>query len=112
MSEEQQVHMSSAEFKARMTEEPAALSVTATEKAPSRKITEEDRLTVENLYLRIENLALQKKLLQADLTRADELIREAQQKLVAKSADLQERYGFVLGRDQVGSDGTIIQVGK
>jgi hypothetical protein len=73
-----------------------------------RKISEEDRLTVENLYLRIENLALQKKAMQHDLARADEMIRDAQQKLLSKSKEVQDKYGFVLGRDQVAPDGTIL----
>lgn len=75
-----------------------------------RKISEEDRLAVENLYLRIENLALQQKLLQADLTKSGEMIKEAQQKLVAKSQEFQKKYGIKLGRDKISTDGTILEI--
>jgi len=80
--------------------------------SPPRKISEEDRLSVENLYLRVENLALQRKVLQQDLAKADGMIKEVQQKLVDKSKEFAQKYGIVLGRDQIAPDGTILTTGE
>ena len=76
--------------------------------AEPRRISAEDRLSVENIYLRLENLALQHKMLQKDLQKCEELIKEAQTKMLDKSKEFQEKYGIVLGRDQIGPDGTIL----
>jgi len=77
---------------------------------PPRKITLEDRQSVELLYVKIENLKLQQRILQGDLVKSSEMIQGLQKELMSKSEEFQKKYGVVLGRDQIAADGTIVPV--
>lgn len=74
-----------------------------------KKISDEDRQSIEIIYLKITNLDLQRKLMAADIAKADKMIGELQQQMIAKTKELEEKYGLVIGRDNIGADGTIKQ---
>ncbi len=82
--------------------------------APPDKITEEDRLAVENLYLRLTNLKLQCDMCDAqklDLERkkieAVGQMRDLQAQLKKKQAELSVKYGVPMGPEAIGPDGSI-----
>jgi len=78
------------------------------------KISEEDRLSVENIYLKIQNAAQTMQLLDVEKAKLDnqknqlvDLIRQLQKEMDGKRAALSLKYGVPIERDTVGSDGTI-----
>lgn len=78
------------------------------------KISEEDRLFVENIYLKIQNAAQTMQLLDVEKAKLDDkknqyidLIRRLQKEMDVKRTALSEKYGMAISRDTVGADGTI-----
>lgn len=75
-----------------------------------KKVSQEDQQTIEILYLKIENLKLQERLLQADIIKAGSQKTQLQQELMMKAEEFRQKYGIVLGHDKIAPDGTIISV--
>lgn len=67
----------------------------------------EDRLSVENSYLKITNLALQRTLLQRDLVKAETELAALQAKLAKDKLELEKKYSIDLSKDKIAEDGTI-----
>ena len=77
-----------------------------------KKLTREERLEVENLYLRVTNLALQEKQLQADLIKCNQMKIEYQKKLEELQNTLGQKYNVDMKSRSVNidADGNIIQL--
>ena len=86
--------------------DPNMLETTA-EPVPAKKLTEEERLTIENKYLHIQNLALQVERIDAQKAAAAEQIKELQKELTEYTAALSKKYGVDLTRTTVAANGTI-----
>lgn len=72
-----------------------------------KKLTEEERLKIENCYLQIENLRLQSERMQADLIKAVQMRQELQKNMLQMQTDLGAKYQVDMTRVQISPDGTI-----
>lgn len=83
---------------------PAATSASSTE----HKLTRDDQLQLENFLLKVENLRLQRKQLEADFHQSTRLLEQLQVEHTAFVARLNEKYGVELARCAIQHDGTIV----
>ena len=90
-------------------------STTTTEKngyeppaaTPNPKLTREEQLTLENLYLKVENLKLQRERLAQDYAKSGSLLQELQREAEACVVDLKKKYGVDLETSVIRPDGTL-----
>jgi hypothetical protein len=82
-----------------------------TEKQFPEKLERADVLTLENFFLKIQNLKLQADKLQADYQRCGQLMQEQQNELRGFRDSLSGKYGVDLAKCQIGPDGTITKGG-
>lgn len=71
------------------------------------KLSKEDRLEIENLYLKVENLKLQQLQLQRDITTSVEMRLKLQGEMSLLQLALSKKYGVDLQHCDVGADGSI-----
>lgn len=74
-----------------------------------KKLTPEERLQVENLYLKVENLVLQQQRMQEDVQRSVKMRLEFQQQMTDLQNQLAEKYGCDMSKVKILPDGTIVQ---
>ena len=74
------------------------------------KLTEVEMLQIENLTVKVQNMALQEQRLQADLMKANELRRDLQTKLLGFTTALGSKYGVNISAPttEITADGTVI----
>jgi hypothetical protein len=77
--------------------------VDRTVRAEAAKLSVEDIHVVEVLGLKIQNLQLQRTLLQKDAEKAGEMVTKFQEDMKS----VLNKYDVVVGRDQIAADGTI-----
>jgi hypothetical protein len=88
-------------------EDPPTANGTAPAAAP--KLEVEDKLRIENRYLRMQNLKLQVDLLDAQKKEAGLLLLKLQEEMKQDATDLQKKYGVpMLEGTQLRPDGTIV----
>lgn len=73
-----------------------------------KKVSKEDMLKVEVLYLKITNCKMQEEVMKRDALKLQEDKAKYQQELVALSVEYGVKYGIELGKAQIMPDGTII----
>ena len=81
-------------------------------KDETKKLTVEERLEIENVYLQIQNLHLQGQQMQADLIRSVQMRQELQKKMTDMQAKLGAKYDVDMTKVQIAADGTILPPGK
>lgn len=74
------------------------------------KVSKEDHLAVENIYLKIENIRLQSELMRAQLTEAAERMAGLQKEMTQKQEELSKRYNVDMSRVRILPDGTIVPI--
>jgi hypothetical protein len=74
-----------------------------------KKLTEEERLSIENIYLKLQNGQLQVQQLDAAKAQVVDGMRLLQQEMEKKRAELSEKYGVDISRTTVKPDGTIVE---
>ena len=74
---------------------------------PGKRLTEEERLTIENIYLKIQNAQMQ--ITHYDTAKGQLIVemRELQQKMENHRAALSAKYGVDIGRTTVTPSGEI-----
>jgi len=71
------------------------------------QLSREEQLEIENGLLKIANIKMQADRLQADMLKANEMLKAEQAKLLALRDRLQEKYGIDITTTKVQQDGTI-----
>ena len=74
-----------------------------------KKLTVEERLEIENIYLKVENLVLQSERLRADIQKSVEMRTEQQNKMRELQARLSTKYGCDMTKVKILPDGTILE---
>lgn len=72
-----------------------------------KKLTEEERLRIENYHLKVENLRLQQERLQSDLRKSITMLQDLQVEIGKYQEALNEKYGVDLLKCHIAADGTI-----
>jgi len=72
------------------------------------KLSKEDRLEIENLFLKVENLKLQQLQLQRDITTSVEMRQKLQGEMSLLQLALSKKYGVDLQYCDIGLDGSIV----
>lgn len=78
-----------------------------TAEEPPKKLTDAERLDIENTYLKMQNLQLQVQNLDIMKGGLVDQMRELQKEMETKRAALSTKYGVDISRTTVGPDGTI-----
>lgn len=76
---------------------------------PPIKLDQLDRLEIENSILKINNLALQRSMLQKDFERANKEIGDLQGQLEQLKSRIEEKYGIDMKKDKIEADGTVVR---
>jgi ABC-type phosphate transport system auxiliary subunit len=76
-----------------------------------KKLTAEERLQIENIYLKVENMRLQTERLQSDVVQAVQLRQQYQGEMAALQTRLAEKYGVDMTKVKILPDGTILPQG-
>lgn len=76
-----------------------------------KKLTAEERLMIENLFLKVENMRLQTERLQADAIQAVTMRQQYQNEMAALQRALAEKYGVDMTKVKILPDGTILPQG-
>jgi hypothetical protein len=76
---------------------------------PGKKLLEEERLAIENCYLKIQNAVLQMQGLDHQKAQLVETVRALQKEMEELKAKLSAKYGTPIERTTVQADGTIGQ---
>ena len=72
------------------------------------KLTKEEQLTLENYFLKVQNIRLQQQHMRQDFEASFKLLQELRGKLAAFEKEMQMKYGVDLAKATVTPDGTII----
>jgi hypothetical protein len=75
---------------------------------PGQQLTEAERLSIENVYLRMQNMQLQVQNLDNTKAAIIEQMRALQAEMEQKKTALSEKYGVDIGRTTVKADGSIV----
>lgn len=75
--------------------------------AEPKKLSREELLGIENIYLKMQNMQLQVQNLDAAKANIVEQMRELQKEMEAEKQKLSVKYGVDIGRHTVAPDGTI-----
>lgn len=73
----------------------------------TKKLTEDERLRIENYYLKVENIRLQQARMQDDLVKSVDLMKRLQHEVRALEQSLNDKYGVDLSKCKIAPDGTI-----
>jgi hypothetical protein len=73
-----------------------------------KRLTDEERLRIENCLLRCENLKLQQERLRSDLIRSASLLQDVQNEIRGLQRQLSEKYGVDIATVQILADGTLV----
>jgi hypothetical protein len=73
-----------------------------------KKLTNEERLEIENVYLQVENLRLQGERMQADLVRSVQMRQALQARMLELQTMLGVKYKVDMTKVQINPDGTIL----
>ena len=76
--------------------------------APAQKLTEEERLTIENSHLKQQNIQLQVAHIDREREKALALLQTEQAKFKGLLEQLSAKYGVLIGPSTVKPDGTIV----
>lgn len=79
---------------------------------PGKKLTEEERLSIENIYLKLQNCQLQVQNLDAMKNEIVGQMRQLKDEMEKKRAELTAKYGVPIERTSVKADGTIVETAK
>ncbi len=100
--------MMNARINAELEKEKQAAREAATDAPPEqKKLTREELLSVENLYLKLQNMQLQVQNIDHAKAALIEQMREIQKEMDDVRAGLSQKYGVDIGRHTVAPDGTI-----
>lgn len=88
-------------------EEPAL--ITAAAPVLPKKLTLEERLEIENCFLKVQNIAMQTEKMYADIQRAVTMRQEEQNRMLALQARLGEKYQVDMSKAKIAPDGTITE---
>ena len=72
------------------------------------RLTTEERLTIENLFLKLQNAQHQVQQLDQNKAALIDQMRQLQTEMEAQRAALSEKYGIDISRTTVKADGTIV----
>lgn len=84
---------------------------TATTEVPVKKISEEDKLHIENLQLKLQNCALQEERLARELNSCHETTVKIQKDIIELRNKLGEKYGVDFTKTRILPDGRLIEPG-
>lgn len=87
--------------------DPAAVDSPPPPVVPPR-LTREERLELENLALKVENIRLQQERLRQDFVTSTRMLRELQKEAQDYQFGLGKKYGVDLAHSTIQSDGSII----
>ena len=73
-----------------------------------KKLTNEERLEIENIYLQVENLRMQGERMQADLVRSVQMRQALQARMLEMQTALGVKYQVDMTKVQINPDGTIL----
>ena len=83
---------------------------------PPKKVSREDMLRVENIYLKIEHGKMQEQVMKQEFTEGMRRLmvdrKKYQEEILALSTEYSEKYGIKLGEAQILPDGTIVPAGS
>jgi hypothetical protein len=74
---------------------------------PEPRLTREEQLTLENLYLKVENLKLQRERIIADYAKSGQMLQQLQREAEAYAVELKKKYGDDLPGAVIRPDGTV-----
>ncbi len=81
------------------------------EPTPAPRLSAEERLKIENLHLKVQNLLLQQQQMQADIQKSVEMRLGFQQEMADLQKELGDRYGVDMTKVRILPDGTILTQG-
>ncbi len=90
-------------------EEPKDAPAPPPQVAAVKKLTPEERLQIENCYLKVQNLHLQTEKLREDVIKAASMRMEEQRRMEALKSMLGAKYQVDMDKVQIHPDGTIIE---
>lgn len=91
-----------------MGENGTAASATATAEVKPLAITIEERLRLENFYLKAENLRLQNERLREDFAKSTKMLQDLQKETKAFTQGLNQKYGIDVTGFTIQPDGTLV----
>lgn len=78
------------------------------EPAQPKKLSRQDKLEIENLYLKVENLKLQQERMTQELLQANVMRQGIQQEMATLQAELSAKYGVDMSQVKILPDGTVL----
>ena len=87
------------------------MNTNPTEALPVKMVSEEDRLRIENLQLKLQNCALQDERLARELTNCRETMAKIQKDIIEFRNTLGEKYGVDFTKTRIAPDGRLMEPG-
>jgi hypothetical protein len=75
----------------------------------AKKLSEEDKLRIENLQLKLQNCNLQEERLKSELDSCQEVTARIKNSIIALRNTIAEKYGVDFSKTRIANDGTLIE---